>query len=127
MPSRAPRTCTTPGCGGQATPGARSSKCDSCTTVRARPRPGSVGYDRAWSALSREIRQERPTCEHCHRRRSRHVDHIDGNHLNNEAANLQALCVPCHSRKTAQRDGGFGNRRAAGEASAETDAPSSFS
>ncbi len=28
------------------------------------------------------------------------VDHIDGNHLNNDAANLQTLCANCHALKT---------------------------
>jgi 5-methylcytosine-specific restriction protein A len=120
MPTRAPRTCTTMGCQGKATAGARSSKCDTCLGAADRPRPGSEGYDRGWAALSREVRQERPVCEHCGRRPSRHTDHKDGNHLNNDPSNLQALCVSCHSRKTAQRDGGFGNRQAT---TTEDDAP----
>jgi 5-methylcytosine-specific restriction endonuclease McrA len=28
------------------------------------------------------------------------VDHIDGNHSNNDPANLQTLCKNCHSLKT---------------------------
>jgi 5-methylcytosine-specific restriction endonuclease McrA len=28
------------------------------------------------------------------------TDHIDGNHLNNDPANLQALCTRCHRKKT---------------------------
>lgn len=39
-----------------------------------------------------------------------HVDHIDGDAFNNAPSNLQTLCVPCHSRKTASEDGGFGNK-----------------
>lgn len=41
-----------------------------------------------------------------------HVDHIDGDSSNNPAdgSNWQTLCVSCHSRKTNQQDGGFGNR-----------------
>lgn len=38
-----------------------------------------------------------------------HVDHVDGDPMNNELENLQTLCVGCHSRKTAAEDGGFGN------------------
>tara|TARA_B100000131_G_C18027437_1_gene577002 strand:- start:147 stop:707 length:561 start_codon:yes stop_codon:yes gene_type:complete len=30
------------------------------------------------------------------------VDHIDGNHLNNDPKNLQTLCSCCHSVKTSQ-------------------------
>jgi hypothetical protein len=28
------------------------------------------------------------------------IDHIDGNHLNNDMANLQTLCANCHRLKT---------------------------
>jgi hypothetical protein len=28
------------------------------------------------------------------------VDHIDGNHLNNDPSNLQTLCANCHRLKT---------------------------
>ena len=41
-----------------------------------------------------------------------HVDHVDNDPSNNDMANLQTLCVPCHSSKTATEDGGFGNQRA---------------
>ena len=40
------------------------------------------------------------------------VDHIDGDTFNNEPTSLQSLCKPCHSRKTAREDGGFGNKYA---------------
>lgn len=33
---------------------------------------------------------------------AREVDHIDNDPSNNELDNLQALCTPCHSRKTQQ-------------------------
>jgi 5-methylcytosine-specific restriction endonuclease McrA len=29
-----------------------------------------------------------------------HVDHIDGNHLNNDINNLQTLCANCHALKS---------------------------
>jgi 5-methylcytosine-specific restriction protein A len=37
------------------------------------------------------------------------VDHIDGDSDNDAWDNLRSRCHPCHSRKTATHDGGFGN------------------
>ncbi|MFF0867643.1 HNH endonuclease signature motif containing protein [Nonomuraea sp. NPDC003560] len=115
MPERAPRRCTAAGCPADAEYGGR------CATHRhparrgkARPRPSShaQGYTRTWRAISERIRRERPWCEvpSCGNP-SAHVDHIDGDKTNNEEWNLQALCIPCHSRKTVKHDGGFGNER----------------
>lgn len=42
------------------------------------------------------------------------VDHIDGDTYNNDPENLQSLCRPCHSKKTALEDGGFGNKQGGG-------------
>jgi len=58
-----------------------------------------------------------PLCIECRRhdviRPATVVDHIDP-HRGDEAVfwdrtRWQALCAPCHSRKTASQDGGFGN------------------
>lgn len=77
------------------------------------------------SAEWRRIREEvllrdLYTCQRCQRvlggKGQAHVDHVDGDAGNNALVNLQTLCAPCHSAKTAAEDGGFGNvRRAAGE------------
>lgn len=49
-----------------------------------------------------------------------HVDHIRSRRTHPEAAldptNLVVLCQSCHSRKTAQQEGGFGNRQKAAPA-----------
>lgn len=46
---------------------------------------------------------------------SSHVDHVQTRrqspHRELDPSNVQALCVSHHSSKTAQADGGFGNRR----------------
>lgn len=49
----------------------------------------------------------------CHRAPSLHVDHITplARGGTNARRNLQALCGPCHSTKTARQDGGFGRVR----------------
>lgn len=48
-------------------------------------------------------------CEHCGFR-AKHacqldVDHIDGNHLNDDPSNLQTLCANCHRYKTGVQRG----------------------
>lgn len=79
-----------------------------------RPSPAKRGYGRAWQRQSKLYLQEHPLCVMCAQRGltvvAQHVDHIipraEGGA--DDEGNLQALCHPCHSRKTATRDGGFG-------------------
>lgn len=108
MPTRAPRACTAPGCPHLVT----SGRCPQHNPERARPSSHAQGYDRTWRKISKRYRQQHPTCEapDCDAP-SEHVDHIDGDNTNHEPWNLQALCLPCHSRKTALHDGAFGNPR----------------
>jgi 5-methylcytosine-specific restriction protein A len=86
-----------------------------------------------WGALRKEaLRRDGGRCTHpgCGARGT-HVDHIrprpraDGPTPADVLGNLTTLCRPCHSRKTAARDGGFGNapsrRSGAGEDGRPTD------
>lgn len=92
-------------------PGAR---CPDCTPPRA-PRPGarSRGYTRTWERTRRRWLTAHPTCAACGQPAT-DVDHIIplARFANRQAAdhpdNLQALCHPCHSRKTNLHDGGLG-------------------
>lgn len=105
MPTRALRRCTRQGCPG-------GSPCRRHNPPRPpRPTRQELGYTNEWLAVSEAYRKDHPMCEHCKRRRSRHTDHIDGDVSNWELWNLQALCIPCHGRKTVAHDGGFGNPR----------------
>ena len=66
-----------------------------------------------WRKLRRAKLREAPICEACLMERSTQVDHITPHRgdpaLFRDPGNLRALCHSCHSRKTAMRDGGFGN------------------
>ena len=71
----------------------------------------SRGYDGTWKALREAKLQQDPWCAHClaqdkHTPASE-VDHIrpfkgKGDPLRLDWRNLQSLCKPCHSRKTAK-------------------------
>ncbi|MDP9832664.1 HNH endonuclease [Trueperella abortisuis] len=67
-------------------------------------------YDHRWRKIRNAYIQAHPLCEHCQENGrvtpAQEVDHIiplerGGTH---EETNLQALCKPCHSSKTARED-----------------------
>lgn len=78
----------------------------------------SRGYDRRWEKARLTFIHENPLCVIClangRVERATVVDHIiphkGDKELFHDRTNLQALCGPCHSAKTAREDGGFGNR-----------------
>jgi 5-methylcytosine-specific restriction protein A len=130
------KPCASPGC---REPVRDTPRCPLHTTQRAtekrkqaraydkrRGSPASRGYDARWSAFSKWWRQTRePLCRECRgegrRKAAEVVDHIrpwqsgstpaEQERLKYAPENLRALCVPCHNRKTAERDGGLGNPR----------------
>ncbi len=80
----------------------------------ARPSAAARGYDQHWRRIRAQFLRKHPVCVDCGQPASE-VDHntslAQGG--TNEWSNLRARCKPCHSRKTATQDGGFGNRRGA--------------
>lgn len=69
------------------------------------------GYDRKWRFVRAKFLRAHPNCA-CGAAAT-DVDHVlplasGGTHA---WSNLRALCRPCHSRKTATVDGGFGNAK----------------
>lgn len=79
------------------------------------------GYGVRWARYSKQYRKDNPLCVDCLAmgrltsvEHGGHVDHIqavtgpdDPQFWN--PANHASRCISCHSRKTAQEDGGFGN------------------
>lgn len=71
-----------------------------------------------WRSLRVLFLKEHPLCVICREAKrltpATEVDHIKPHkgdlNLFFEPSNLQPLCKPCHSRKTAREDGGFGNQ-----------------
>lgn len=75
------------------------------------------GYDTRWRKARLGFLKKHPLCVHCQEKGrltpSKVVDHIIPHKGNKELfwqrRNWQALCLSCHSTKTAREDGGFGN------------------
>ena len=116
MPTSAPRICAKPGCNTLTLKG----RCDAHPydkgkdTAQARQKARKYATnDPRWRLIRKRQLHKQPLCEECHKagllEPAKVVDHMDGDSFNNDVSNLQSMCWPCHSRKTAQQDGGFGN------------------
>jgi 5-methylcytosine-specific restriction protein A len=113
--------CATPGCKGTVK---HARYCENCKAggMRERPSAAKRGYDREWRAYRINFLNQNRFCSDpfgTHKADgitviATIVDHVQahfGNHTKFwNPANHQALCESCHNRKTAQFDGGFGNR-----------------
>ena len=118
------RPCTHPGCTALVSIG-NGPKCERHKRQDRRERDqrrGSSyqrGYTRDWKAARDQYLRLHPLCVECHRQGkiipAIVVDHIvphKGNmKLFWDQMNWQALCHRHHNIKTAQEDGGFGNKR----------------
>lgn len=73
------------------------------------------GYGHAWQLRRARVLKREPVCKACMRAFSKEVDHIvpKSQGGTDDETNLQGLCKPCHSSKTAREDGGFGRAAAA--------------
>ena len=76
------------------------------------------GYGYRWQQARAGYLRKHPLCVHCQVKGrvtiATDLDHIEP-HKGDMAkfwdfGNVQGLCKPCHSRKTAAEDGGFGNK-----------------
>ena len=70
------------------------------------------GYGAEWRRIRAEHLACHPYCATCGAPGT-HVDHAVARERGgtDDVGNLQTLCARHHSRKTAQMDGGFGNRK----------------
>lgn len=87
------------------------------TTSWGGAKSSSALYGVRWRKLRASFLLRNPLCVHCRDAGkitpANEVDHIIPHRGDMEKfydqSNLQGLCKPCHSRKTATEDGGFGN------------------
>ena len=114
-PVRQKKPCAQIGCPALIDPSVRFCPEHSRRYEAGRGSPSARGYDARWQAIRRQYIAENPLCVKCSARglvvAATEVDHITplsrgGTH---EESNLQSLCKPCHSTKTAQ-EFGFGVR-----------------
>jgi 5-methylcytosine-specific restriction protein A len=117
MPTRPARRCTTPGCPGR--PDAGRGRCDACARrvdIR-RGSPAARGYGRIWGRRSAAYLARHPFCVDCGKPATQ-TDHAPVSRRDLVAAGvvdpdadqwLQGRCTPCHSKRTVEVDGGFGN------------------
>jgi len=86
-------------------PATRTGICSVCGPTRLKKKQtGWSCRNRYNEYRSRHAKIKKPHCEVCgfiaEHRSQLDVDHIDGNHENNDPSNLQTLCANCHRLKT---------------------------
>ena len=112
MPSRPKVPCRHPGCPRLVEAGKRY--CEEHAPQHRRDRPGADkrGYDRRWRKARERYLQAHPLCVLCLKEHkltaATVVDHIQPHRgdplLFWDEKNWQALCKPCHDRKTMTED-----------------------
>ncbi len=119
---KANRPCTELGCPYYAEPG--TSKCRLHKRSHKHTAPDSKCIHRlygsaVWKKQRAVFLNAHPLCVQCEKDRrltpattvDHKVPHRGDPNLFYDQSNWQPMCKPCHDRKTASEDGGFGNRR----------------
>lgn len=105
---RALAVCPSPGCPELVASG--SGKCPNCRRAydTGRGHSAARGYSGSWARIRRQQLRREPACAMCGGP-AEHVDHIHGGGPKGPNPDeLQSLCASCHSRKTVERERGFG-------------------
>lgn len=84
-----------------------------------RPTSSQMGYDRRWARVRAAFLAAHPFCRDCggaasvadHSPKTRRDLIAAGVENPDDWRYLEPRCVPCHGRKTAKYDGGYGNPR----------------
>ncbi|MGJ3500350.1 HNH endonuclease [Piscirickettsia salmonis] len=84
-----------------------------------RKKTAQRGYGGRWQRERKIFLQDHPLCKQCLQDDklipATEVDHIKPHGVDDDLMwnqrNWQALCKPCHSRKTVNEDGGFGRKK----------------
>ena len=119
MPYKPLRPCNHPGCRELT----RERFCEKHRKERerekdkGRPTAAQRGYDSRWRKARTWYLKRNPLCVECEKKGkltpATVIDHVVPHRGDKELfwdmSNWQALCKPCHDRKTAKEDGGFGN------------------
>ena len=108
-----PVPCLEPGCPAL-TQGRRCPRHERAYASRPERQRAQAAYQTLeWRQLRAAVLVRDPICRECGQVPSSTAAHIvaraDGGQ--DTMANLRGLCGPCHSSETAERDGGFGNRK----------------
>ena len=117
MPYKPKRSCSFPGCPELIPSGERfcskHKKEEQKRYDKQRGTAAQRGYDARWRRYKKRYITEHPLCinyEECHNVATV-VDHIISVNQGGDfwdPNNHQPMCKPCHDRKTAKEDGGFG-------------------
>jgi 5-methylcytosine-specific restriction enzyme A len=122
MPMAAPHPCAKPHCPQLCARGQRYCPEHETAAHRAdAARRGNFrerGYSSKWDRFRLQFLKANPLCVMCKKdgriAPARVCDHVvphrgDPKKFWNPDGGFQALCISCHSKKTAKEDGGFGN------------------